>query len=258
MPGKAAKAGTKHKVGSMNDLMRAFAHQYVIDFNGKNAAIRAGYKESSAAVQASKLLAREDIQAIIEQKMARIEANTGIRAETVIEQTWGIATADVNDLVEFRRRCCRHCWGIDYGYQRTTSEMSRDLREYNNAKTKALAKDPNAAAGYDDFDERGGPGFDARLAPNPDCENCWGDGVGDAFFKPTASLTPAARALYAGVKQTKDGYQMLTIDKLGALEKLFKHLNLYKEENKAKVDGLAALMADIQARNSRLPIKPQE
>lgn len=241
----------------MNDLMRAFAHQYVIDCNGKNAAIRAGYKESSAAVQASKLLARKDIQAIIEQKMARIEANTEIKAETVLQHAWGIATADVNDLVEFRRRCCRHCWGIDYGYQRTTSEMSRALREYNNAKTKAIAKDANAALGYDDFDEQGGPGFDARLVPNPDCQVCWGDGVGDAFFKPTANLSPEARALYAGVKQTKDGYQMLTIDKLGALEKLFKHKNLYKAEIKEKADALGEFLASIQAKATKLPIKPQ-
>lgn len=255
--GRAA-SGEKHRIGTMTDQMRAFAMQYVIDFNGYKAAVRAGYSVKSARVQASKLLAREDIQALIEQKMATIEHNTGINAERVLAETWGIATADVNDLVEFRRSCCRHCYGIDYGYQRTVQEMSRALREYNLKKTQAIAKDPNVAATYEDFDEQGGTGYDARKAPAPDCTNCWGDGVGTAHFKDTRTLPPEARALYAGVKQTKDGYQMLTIDKMGALEKLFKHLGLYKVDHEQKADALGDFLAAVQARAGKLPIKAQE
>jgi phage terminase small subunit len=253
--GKVVKPKEKTRVKSMTDQMRAFAAEYTIDFNGKAAAIRAGYTEVSAASQACKLLAREDVQALIQQRMARIEKKTELSSERVLTEAWGIVTADVNELVEYRRRCCRHCYGIDYGYQRTVQEMSRDRAAFNAQRSKAIAKDPACAATYEDFDEQGGPGYDARKPPNPDCTNCWGDGVGDAYFKPTGGLTPAARALYAGVKQTKDGYQMLLIDKNPSMDKLFKHLGLYNADNKQKADGLAELLAAVNSRGAKLPIK---
>jgi phage terminase small subunit len=253
--GKAADPKTKHVIGSMTDLMRRFAMEYTIDFSGTNAAIRAGCPERSANATASKYLARPDVQDLIQKRMARIERKTEISSEVVLTTAFGIATADVNDLVEFRRRCCRHCYGIDYGYQRTKSEMSNDRAVYENTKRRAISKDPRIADAYEAFDEQGGIGYDARKPPVADCEHCWGDGIGDAFFKPTANLSPEARALYAGVKQTKDGYQMMLVDKLGALEKLFKHKGLYKADNKQQADALSALMAAIGARGGKLPIK---
>lgn len=252
---RATDPKNRQKIGVMTDLMRRFIDEYTKDFHGAAAAVRAGYSANAARVTASKILAREDAQELLRTKMAKIEQKTEISATKVLEQAWGIVTADVNDLVEFRRRCCRHCYGIDFGYQRTAQEISRERASYNIARTKAIAKEPDAALTYEDFDEQGGPGYDARKAPNPDCTNCWGDGVGDAHFKPTASLSPEARALYAGVKQTKDGYQMLTIDKNAAMEKLFKHLGLYKEDNKQKADGLTDLIAFVSARGAKLPIK---
>lgn len=247
----------KNKIGAMTDQMRAFAREYVIDHNAQAAAIRAGYAESNAASKGCHLLDRPDVRELVEKHMARAEANSGIKAERVLQEAWCILTADVNDLVEFRRRCCRHCYGIDFGYQRTVSEISRERAEYEREKRKAIAKDPNVAGVYEDFDEKGGPGYDARRPPNPDCTECWGDGVGDAHFKATANLTPAARALYAGVKQTKEGFQMLTIDKMAAMEKLFKHLNLYEKEIKTQTNPLTELLAAVAANGSKLPIKPQ-
>lgn len=257
MAGRAAKPETKREIGSPTDQMRAFAWEYTIDFHGKNAAIRAGYSEKTARVMASKLLAREDIQAIIRERMEKIEKKTEISSERVIRETWGVATADVNELVEFRRGCCRHCYGIDYGYQRTVQEMSRDRAQYELDKRRAMKKpdfDPDL---YEPFDEKGGIGYDARKAPNPDCQECFGEGVGMAYFKDTRTLSPEARALYAGVKQTKDGYQMLLVDKNAALEKLFKHFGLYKLDNKQKTDNITEFLQAVMAGNGKLPIKPQ-
>jgi hypothetical protein len=257
MSSKIVKKGTKNTIGAMTDQHHAFVNEYVIDYHGRHAAIRAGYSEKTAACMASKLLARDDVAQAVRDRIAQISAKTGISAARVIEEAWGIATADVNELVEFRRGCCRHCYGIDFGHQRTTAEMSRDRAEYETAKRKAIAKDANAAFTYDDFDERGGIGYDARKAPNTECTACWGEGVGQAHFKDTRTLTPAGRALYAGVKQTKDGYQMLLVDKLGAMEKLFKHLGLYKVDNEQKADAFAEFLLAIQNRGSKLPIKAQ-
>jgi hypothetical protein len=257
MSSKAAKPADKHKARTLSDQMRAFAAEYIIDWNGFKAAIRAGYAEKGAAAQASRLLAREDVQELIREKMTRVEKRAELSAERVLKEDWGIATADVNDLVEFRRRCCRHCYGIDFGYQRTVAEMSRERAAYELAKRKAIAKEPACAATYDDFDEKGGIGYDARKPPNPDCQECWGDGIGDAHFKATADLSPAARALYAGVKQTKEGYQMLLIDKNAAMNRLYRHMGLFEKDNQQTADGLTELMAAVAARGSKLPIKGQ-
>jgi phage terminase small subunit len=257
--GKAAKPTTKSTIGALTDQMRAFAAEYTVDFCGKAAAIRAGYGEKGAAAQASKLLARDDVQQLVQQRMARVEKKTEVSTERLVLEAWGIATADVNELVEFRRRCCRHCYGIDYGYQRTMQEMSQARRKYELQRRKdekVAGFDPMV---YEEFDELGGAGYDARKPPVPDCTNCWGDGVADAHFKPTGQLTPAARALYAGVKQTKDGYQMLLVDKLGALEKLFRHKGLYQADNDQKGGTFVQFLEAIVAggAGNKLPVKPQ-
>lgn len=250
---RAAKPETKHRIGSLTDQMRRFALEYTVDFNGKAAAIRAGYSEKTAAAAASKMLAREDVQDLVQKSMAKLAEKTEINAERVLREAWGIATADVNELVEFRRGCCRHCYGIDYGYQRTVQEMSRDRAAYEARKRKEIAKDPRAADFYEDFDEQGGIGYDARKPPVSDCTNCWGDGVGSAHFKDTRNLSPAARALYAGVA-VGNTTKMLLVDKLGAMEKLFKHLGLYKVDNQQKVDALSEFFAEVQAKSGKLPI----
>lgn len=261
MSSKAAKPSSKNVIGTLTDQMRAFAAEYTIDFNGRAAAIRAGYAEKSAAAHASRLLSREDVQALVQQRMARIEKKTEITTERLVQEAFGIATADVNDLVEFRRRCCRHCYGIDFGYQRTMQEVSADRRRYELQRRKDEMKADFNPMLYEEFDEQGGDGYDARKPPHPECNHCWGDGVGDAFFKATANLSKDARALYAGVKQTKEGYQMLLIDKLGAMEKLYRHMGLYKLDNDQKGTDFTAFIEAVQTtiktsgKGGKLPIK---
>jgi hypothetical protein len=256
--GKAVKPETKHDVGSMTDRQRAFAREYTLDFNGKNAAIRAGYALKSAANNATLCLEHPLVQAEIQRLMQRIEERSTISGARVLQEAWGIATADVNDLVEFRRTCCRHCYGDRFERQRTMAEFNKAQADYLVKRTKAMKKadfDPDT---YEEFDEQGGIGYDARKPPNPDCMECFGDGIGSTYFKDTRNLSPAARALYAGVKQTKDGHQMLLVDKLAAMEKLFKHLGLYKIDNQQKTDALGDFLQAVQDKAGRLPIKPQE
>lgn len=254
MSSKAAKPATKHKADALTDQMRQFAAQYVIDFNGKAAAVRAGYSDKGAAAQASRLLAREDVQELVRQKMAAVEKRAEVKAADVLQQAMGIVMADVNDLVEFRRRCCRHCYGINYEYQRTAAEMSAERRQYELKRRKEEKKTDFDAMLYEEFDEQGGIGYDARKPPAPDCTHCWGDGVGDALFKATADLSPAARALYAGVKQTKDGFQMLTVDKNAAMDKLFRHFGLYEKDNTQSANALTELLGFVAQRGGKLPI----
>lgn len=223
--------------------------------NAGNAAIAAGYPAASASKRAHFILARPHVKDEIERRLKEISKATNVDAERVLRETFNILTADVNDLVEYRRTCCRHCYGKDFGYQRTRKEYAEDRKEWNAKQRKNERKPINQQEEIEPFDEMGGIGYHARKDPNPDCEECFGDGVGSAHFKDTRKLSPSALALYAGVKVSKDGVQMLTLDKAEAANKLFKHFGLYKEDNTQKNEGLAEMIKLIQAKKSKLPIK---
>lgn len=60
------KKPTKEKHTKLSDKMARFAEEYIVDFNGSKAAIRAGYKESSSRVMAVKLLQNPLVIAEIE------------------------------------------------------------------------------------------------------------------------------------------------------------------------------------------------
>lgn len=66
-----------------------------------------------------------------------------------------------------------------------------------------------------------------RRDPVQACPQCHGDGRADVLVKDTRKFSPQARALYAGVKITKEGLEVKMHSKLDALEKVFKHLGMY-------------------------------
>ena len=223
--------------------------------NGGKAAIEAGFSEKGAAVAAHKILKRPHVKDEIDRRMKEISKATNITAERVLQETFNILTADVNDLVEYRRTCCRHCYGIEFGYQRTVSEYNADFREWKAKVASNKRKKPSEQKDIGEFDEQGGIGYHALKDPNPDCLECFGVGIGNAHFKDTRRLSANARSLYAGVKVGKEGTQMLLLDKAAAAEKLFKHFGLYKADNGQKNEGLAEMIKLIQAKKSKLPIK---
>jgi phage terminase small subunit len=63
-----------------------FVTEYLIDLNGRQSAIRAGYKEKGSEKQASQLLRRPHIRKALNEKMGKRESKTGITAEFVINK----------------------------------------------------------------------------------------------------------------------------------------------------------------------------
>jgi phage terminase small subunit len=198
-----------------------FVLEYLIDRNATQAAIRSGYSVRTAASQGQRLLTDPRVRAAIDTEIAAQSKRTKIDADRVLEEYWSIATANANEIVEFRRTCCRHCYGRGFNHQRTARELSIDRAMF------ALRKDPKPG---EPFDEKGGDGYDARRDPNPSCPECFGEGVGAAFFKDTRKLAPDAARLYAGVRITRDGIELKTYDKLAALDRLAQHFGLLKKE----------------------------
>ena len=62
-----------------------FVEEYLIDGNGAQAAIRAGYSARSAKEQASRLLTYANVRAAIDQKRAVTARTTGVRVADVVQ-----------------------------------------------------------------------------------------------------------------------------------------------------------------------------
>lgn len=227
----------------LTDIEDRFSQEYLIDLNATQAYMRArsGVKSTTASVEGSKLLGNPKVAARIAELMAERSEKTGITAQFVLQELWAIASADPRELVEHIVGCCRHCYGEGFKGQRTLGEFNKDR--------EAWQEKGNAPA---DFDEKGGIGFDPRLAPNPECPECFGKGHGRTFLGDTRKLSPAAVALYAGVKETKEGFEVKMHSKLDALEKVARHIGLYEKDNKQKADPLGSLLAAIG--RSALPV----
>ena len=223
----------------LTPLQQRFVDEYLVDLNGTQAAIRAGYSADTARQMASENLSKPYIQVAIADARQRQQERTHIQADRVVLEAWNIVFADPRELVQVKVGCCRHCYGEGFKFQRTLGEFNHD-QEHHALKAGSLA----------DFDEKGGIGFDPLKPPHPSCPECGGDGHARAVLADTRNLSPGAAALYAGAKHGKYGIEVLTHDKAAFAEKLFKHMGLYEKDNQQKTDPLAALLRRISNGNA--------
>ena len=235
----AAASITEQTESTPSPRQEQFVAEYLVDLNATQAAIRAGYSEKTARQQGARLLSNVYIQAAIAQARQEQQQRTQITADSVVKEAALIAFADARELVQHVGGSCRHCHGEGFKFQRTVSEMNHDREQWIN-KGKELSE----------FDEKGGIGFDPHKVPNPVCPECMGRGWGRTFISDTRNLSPAAAALYAGVKETKDGFEIKMHSKLDAIEKLAKHLGVYEKDNQQKADPLTALLTRIASGNN--------
>jgi len=219
---KAARGARKSE--QSDERWRAFAREYVIDFNGTQAAIRAGYAVKGAAVQASRLLTNAKVQEFVRRANSRNVERAERDGAAVVRRLHDMLMADPRELVSVYVSCCRHCYGLAHGYQFT-------LGEYNAAREKWL----DEGKAIEKFDEKGGVGYDARRAPFPECPECFGEGVPRQVLKDTRHMSPRTVALYAGTRVGKNG--AISIDmhsQLDVAEKLMRHHGQYLADNKQK------------------------
>lgn len=216
-----------------------FVAEYLIDRNGSAAYQRAGFKATGnvAETAASRLLRDPEIQKLIAAGEAKLRERVEIQQQDVIDRLWMIANADANELIQHRRLCCRYCYGKNFLYQRTKGERARDYALWEAEQREADEDAPVTA-----FDEMGGTGYHKLKAPNPDCPECFGEGVPDVYVPDTRNLTGAARMAYAGVHATKDGIKVLQHSKPDALVKVGEHLGMFRQVHDHKHSGAVGLM----------------
>ncbi|MET3414816.1 terminase small subunit [Methylobacterium sp. 1030] len=211
-----------------------FCEEYLVDLNATQAAIRAGYSQHTAGSIGEENLKKPDIDARIKALQAERSKRTEITVDMVLQRWWAIANADANELSELRRRCCRYCHGEGHEYQWTEREFKKAQERYLESlkeddfadEDEEFASEPLAPP-----DPKGGFGWDPRLEPHPDCPECFGEGVPDIVFKDTGKASPAARLLYAGVKQTNSGLEIKTHDQMKALDNVARHLGMFKDKD---------------------------
>jgi len=84
----------------LNPKQIAFCFEFMKDHNGTQAAIRAGYSEKTARVQASDLLTIPNIQQFIQKREAEIRAAAGITRERVMAELGKLAFLDPRKLYD--------------------------------------------------------------------------------------------------------------------------------------------------------------
>lgn len=78
---------------------QAFVDAYLVDLNGAGAARTAGYSDTSAAVIASRLLAKVNVAAAIEKAMAARSLRTGLTADRVLAELEQLAFSNIANYV---------------------------------------------------------------------------------------------------------------------------------------------------------------
>lgn len=76
-------------------LQSFFCQEYIKDFHGTNAAIRAGYSELSAAAQSTKLLKQDHIKKKINEHLRARQRRTEITADKVLVEMYDIGMCDI-------------------------------------------------------------------------------------------------------------------------------------------------------------------
>jgi phage terminase small subunit len=216
-------------------------------------AVNAGYAPKSASVTASVLLSDPKIVAAIAERKRKLAEDAlglcDVDAKAVIQEWVRIAFADATRITHVRRLNCRHCYGFNFGYQRTDAEYARDVAE---------AMDDAQVAGKDaDLSPfTGGPGFRHTRDPNPDCPECSGEGVEDVYIADMRKLPPELRRLVASVEQTRNGIKVTMRDQDEALQRIAQYLGLMV--NKTELTGPGGGPVQTANVNYSLPSDPQE
>lgn len=232
----------------LNPQQTRFVREYLIDLNGKQAAIRSGYSAKTATQIASRLLSYVHVAKEIARLGAEYHHRLELSGERVLADLQAIAFADPRELVEHRHVNCRHCWGIDHRYQYSRMEWIDRIEGYEDDCQRALVL---GNATPRPLRQDGGEGFDRTRDPNPDCPECRGDGKHEVFFKDTRKLSKAAARLYAGAKIDKGGKEMLLRNQDKAIESLGRHLKLFTD----KVELTGKLTLEDLVAGSMTPTK---
>lgn len=86
---------------SLTAKQSRFVAEYLIDLNGTQAAVRAGYSPKTANEQAARLLANVSVQSALQAAMTRREIRTEITQDKVLRELAKIGFSDIRKAVKW-------------------------------------------------------------------------------------------------------------------------------------------------------------
>lgn len=184
------------KAKKLTTMMQLFVLEYIKDFKAGPAARRAGYSAKTADQAAHQMLKDPRVKDAIAVALKERKERLHIDADNVLWMWWQIATADYNELSSVRRVACGYCYG-----------------------------DNITMTGGDDKRE-----IDPSRDPNPTCGICRGEGSPHVHIADTSKLSPEAKLVYQGAKKTKSGIEVMTADRMKALDNVARHLGMYTDK----------------------------
>ena len=84
-------------MAELEEKQKMFCKEYLVDFNGTQAAIRAGYSKKTANEQASRLLTKVNVQTYLKQLIEKRNERTKITQDEVIA-----------DIIKVKDRCMQN------------------------------------------------------------------------------------------------------------------------------------------------------
>lgn len=231
-----------------NPKREAFCLEYMKDRNSSAASIRAGYSPKNPNVTGPRLLADVSIAARIAELEAKFAEKAGISIEDTLRRYVSIATADRNELTSIEVSACRWCHGVDHEYQwRTEREFRAAMAAWSDLPDIKRLVSPMPT-------DDGGYGFTTRSAPVMECPECDGHGESHTRFHDTTRLSESGQTIFAGVKRTKDGIEVKTLDAQAALDQIARHLGMFDKDNRRThdvTDKFADFLAAVNKRGSK-------
>jgi phage terminase small subunit len=127
----------------LTNKRKAFVDEYVVDCNGKMAAIRAGYSSRTAAKQADQLLNKLDVKEAVKERLKAIAAKNEVKADDVIKELCKLGFANIKDVISWKNGVVtlKNSEDIPDEVMAAVSEISKvdgDIKLKFHSKTKAL------------------------------------------------------------------------------------------------------------------------
>lgn len=118
----------KNKDVALEPRQERFVFEYLKDFNGTQAAIRAGYSRKTANEQAARLLAKDSIKKAVHEGRKRLKKRTEISAARVLEELARLAFVDAANFVEHE------------GTGKKRRLKLRDVKELHENESRCISK----------------------------------------------------------------------------------------------------------------------
>lgn len=191
--------------------------------------VRSDISRQRIGVAACGLAKHPDIVARLEELKQAVQKEVVMEAADVVRHLIEIATADPNELTQYRRVNCRHCHGINHAYQwKHRGEFTQAMDKWSEAEEEFTRRNPQKRYKVPEPNDKGGYGFRSNAELNPECPACEGEGIDELHIADTRKLSPAARRLYAGAKRTKNGVEIMMRSQDNALKLLGDRYGLFK------------------------------